>query len=182
MATEDFCGFVRLSVMDVDGLEKRLKGSCFEAPLKLSYSNDKVILTSYLPITDPIRYIQITTEDNDYISAIWWKGCSKRASHMRSPYDRTVAVLNTLKTKPVVELLDDQKSTFIGQAAMPYINDPYKRLVTVKFNTKEAKFITRIISVEIEIPIEYWKEWNQYRDLLKISYKDDCCKDSDKDD
>uniref|UniRef100_A0A0G4I9R4 Uncharacterized protein n=1 Tax=Chromera velia CCMP2878 TaxID=1169474 RepID=A0A0G4I9R4_9ALVE len=127
-----FCGFMRISVQDNDGLEKRLKGCIMEAPLHKKVEGDNVVLFADLPKEDPIRFLQITSDENDHLACLWWFGSGKRETHERYPCDKLLAIMNTVKTKPVVDKLEDAVSSFTARACMPYIPDGYNRLVEVR--------------------------------------------------
>eukprot|EP00745_Piridium_sociabile_P008198 TRINITY_DN154852_c0_g1_i1.p1 TRINITY_DN154852_c0_g1~~TRINITY_DN154852_c0_g1_i1.p1 ORF type:complete len:182 (+),score=27.88 TRINITY_DN154852_c0_g1_i1:112-657(+) len=161
-----FVGWVRLHVVDCDGLEKRVKGMNLEAPVHKSEKDGKIVFTADMPREDPIRLLHLTGDESDLLMVRWVAGHSE----LRSSSNRLLAALNTLRVKTACEEASssvNEGPLFKGTACVPFVSGAYDRQVDVRFHTKEHKLVTRIIKVELEVPIDVFQEWEAYHESLK---------------
>eukprot|EP00933_Yihiella_yeosuensis_P045710 TRINITY_DN41114_c0_g1_i1.p1 TRINITY_DN41114_c0_g1~~TRINITY_DN41114_c0_g1_i1.p1 ORF type:complete len:205 (+),score=58.28 TRINITY_DN41114_c0_g1_i1:78-692(+) len=179
---ENVCGFCAFFILDQDGYNKKTKGSAVEVPWHLkSAEGDNVVLEAELP-ANPLFFLQVASEEGNYFWGQWWMGDSKRTK------TNQICDIVPKDCRLIHKGLDGDKTEFEVQAQVPFIKNSSSKLVTVKLNTKEQKFVTKVTTAELILPKAIWMEWKQYRLKLWRSSKvwggedkDDEDKDKDKD-
>ena len=59
----------------------------------------------------------------------------------------------------------DGSGTFTADAEVPFLSrcSDSGRLARVNIETKEVKYVTKVVRVSVVIPKDFWNEWKQYR-------------------
>eukprot|EP00747_Dinoflagellata_sp_TGD_P190177 gnl/TRDRNA2_/TRDRNA2_51455_c0_seq1.p1 gnl/TRDRNA2_/TRDRNA2_51455_c0~~gnl/TRDRNA2_/TRDRNA2_51455_c0_seq1.p1 ORF type:complete len:219 (+),score=71.22 gnl/TRDRNA2_/TRDRNA2_51455_c0_seq1:42-659(+) len=175
-ADEFVCGFCALQILDQDGYVKKTKGSSIEAPLHLvpgADGDDSVTLEALFP-ANPLFFLQITNEEGNYLFGRWWLGEAK--------WSRTNQVVTLIPkdTQAIHKQLDDEGTkTFTADSEMPFLRNAPANLIKVSFETKEQRFVTKLVSAKLQIPKAKWHEWKQYRLKLWKSSKSWGAEDKD---
>ncbi|CAJ1335933.1 unnamed protein product [Effrenium voratum] len=154
---ENTCGFAAFFILDQDGYGKKTKGSSVEVPWHLmSCEGDEVLFQAELP-ANPLFYLQVSSEENNFFWGQWWLGDSKRS--------KTNAICDLIPKdcRLIQKSLEGDTVDFECQAEMPFLKNSSTRLVTVKFTTKEQKFVTKVVKAQLKLPKAVWLEWKQHR-------------------
>eukprot|EP00921_Rhytidocystis_pertsovi_P002731 GHVQ01004649.1.p1 GENE.GHVQ01004649.1~~GHVQ01004649.1.p1 ORF type:complete len:208 (+),score=26.13 GHVQ01004649.1:208-831(+) len=184
-----FVGFVRLGLVDGDGLGKHLKGCAIEGPIHMSKTDDHVVLTSHFSKSDPVHFLRLGFDDTELLTGRWCIGSHRKADEHLNP-NKTICYLETVTCKKLnTELNEQEGGTGILKCSVviPFLTDPYDRTAEVLVYTHDYKLTTRIFKVEVKIPQKNYEEWEQYYDAIKEfekaekKDKDDDKKDDKKD-
>eukprot|EP00927_Polykrikos_kofoidii_P008982 TRINITY_DN1373_c0_g1_i1.p1 TRINITY_DN1373_c0_g1~~TRINITY_DN1373_c0_g1_i1.p1 ORF type:complete len:204 (-),score=53.45 TRINITY_DN1373_c0_g1_i1:217-828(-) len=176
-SNELVCGFCSLQILDQDGYARKQKGSSIEGTLHLkSTEGDSVVLEAMFPLS-PLFFLQISSEEGQFIFGRWWIG---DANWSRS---NQLCTLIPHDCQSISNKLDGAEFTL--DAEVPFLQNAPSRLVKVKFGVKEQRFVTKVISAEVQIPKASWEEWKEYRLKMWRRSKswagEDKNKDEDKD-
>jgi len=171
---ENVCGFCSFEVLDHDGYVKKTKGCKIEAPFHhiteqvMSGDGDSVVLQSYFS-TNPLNFLQISF-DESFLAGKWW--------FSGNDWSRTnqLCILLPKQMKLISDELEGA-TQFSVQAHIPFLRQASSRLVEARFAVQTQRRISKVVGVEIRIPMEAWLEFKQYRlklfQVVEIWKKDD---------
>lgn len=155
-----FCGFVRLHIVDQDGLARVTKGTNAEGVLHLEKSGDGCKLVAKFPL-NPLYFLEIPNEQSLYFYGNLWYGDAKKTStnEIGKVIPANCKDINTQidKTK------DGKKGTGEVNVFVPFFKDSLNRNLKMKLLTHEERFCTKVVGVEVAFTKAEWEEWKQYR-------------------
>lgn len=157
---ESFCGFVKLHIVDQDGLGKVTKGNNIEGVLHVKREGETVKLCADWTL-NPLYYMKIERDNQLFCYGSMWYGEQKKSTL------NTVACIVPKNCQKVMEELEKnekgKQSECFLEADMPFLANSPNRLVQVKLITKEERYVTKVTGVELHVPQKAWTEWKEYR-------------------
>lgn len=160
---ENFCGFMRLMIVDSDGYAKKTKGMDIKGPMYMTSDGakgDPVVLESEFAM-NPLFYIQVPNDESLLMFGEWWIG--------EKPSPLTTIGSAIPKSTQVANKDMEKSGTadFSMDVEMPLLKGAPSRLVKATISTKEQKFITKVIKTKLEIPRASWREWKEHRNKFR---------------
>lgn len=153
----NFCGFTQLSIVDIDGYPKQIKGSGIAGALFLSRTNGKITIeSSFAP--NPLYFMKVERDSNMFLTGELWFGEAKK-----SPLN-LIGKIVPKSCEQCVNVMEKTKAEeFQLKVEIPFLKDSPNRLAMLTVVTKEEKFVTKILKISLELADADWMEWKQYR-------------------
>lgn len=151
----NFCGFTSLSVLDEDGYTRVVKGSATGGPLFIEKTaNGVVISASFTP--NPLHYLEVQRDAKFFVVGDIWYGDAKK-----SPTN----LIGKFVPKNMDQLTSQLENGDVCEVDvnLPFLKNSPSRLAKCKLTTKEVKFVTKVVKLELELSAADWAEWKQYR-------------------
>lgn len=152
---KNFCGFCSFSIQDQDGYTRVVKGSSCSGPLFIEKAGAGVVISAtFTP--NPLHYLEIQRDGNFYLVGNMWYGSEKKSA------SNLIGALIPKNSEQITTQLENGDVAEL-QVDLPFLKNSGARLAKLKLTTKEQKFITKVVKVELELSAADWEEWKQYR-------------------
>ncbi|KAH0478024.1 MAG: uncharacterized protein KVP18_003447 [Porospora cf. gigantea A] len=157
LVKKPFLGLVKVAITDSDRLPRQTKGNSWMGCVHETMDEEGTrTWTTFLPTDDPLDYLRVSGQKEDYLSISWFAGCMP--DNFKLGINQLVARLKGVTAKDVQE----GGSLFRGVAHLPGLTETYSRPVVVEVHSVEYKLQTRVSKIVMTLSADNYCEWLKY--------------------